>query len=150
MANATNNKGMSNEQMAGIGAVVGAVATAGAAAVGYYFYASKDAVKHRKIAKKWAKDLKDDVVKQAKKVKQLDSKVMTAIVAEAGKKYKAVKNIDPTELAKATKELKSNWKKLAEELGKGAQKTSKAVQKSATKGAKTVKKAVKKAVAKKK
>lgn len=146
MANATNNKGMSTEQAAGIGAVVGAVATAGAAAVGYYFYASKDAVKHRKIAKKWAKTLKDDVVKQAKKVKPLDSKAVAAIVAEVGKKYKAVKSIDAKDLAAATKELKSNWKQLAAELEKGGKKTAKVVKKTA----KEVKKTVKKAVAKKK
>ena len=140
---------ISKEQAAGLGALAATVATAGAAAVGYYFYASKDAAKHRKVAAKWAVNLKNDVVKQARKIKAFDQKMLAAVIAEAGKKYEAIQSIDKKELAKAVKELKTNWQHLAAELQKGAKKTVASAKKSATKTVKTVKKAVKTATKKK-
>jgi hypothetical protein len=134
------------------GAAAGVLAAGAAAAAGYYFYASKGAQKNRKIAAKWAGNLKNDVVKQAKKIKDLDRAQMLAIVDQATTAYKTVRNVDQNDLARAAKELKNNWKELAAELAGGAQKIKKvakktagSAQKSATKAGAKVKKAVSKA-----
>ena len=54
-------KGGNGKVAAGVGAGIAAAAAAGA---GYYFYFSKEAKAHRKVAAKWATDLKRDVVAQ--------------------------------------------------------------------------------------
>lgn len=115
-----------------------ALAAAGAAA-GYYFYGSKDAKQHRKIAAKWATDMKNEVVTQAKKVQDIDRKQVLALVDKAAKTYRSVRTLDQQELARAAKELKDNWRELVREVGGGKQTTAK----------KTAKKAAKKAAAKK-
>ncbi len=109
--------GMSGTEMGILAAAT--TAAAGMAAAGYYFYASKDAQKNRKIASKWAGDFKSEVVKQAKRVKDLDQKALLAIVSDAATKYESVKSIDKKDLARAAKELKTNWRELVDELGKG-------------------------------
>ena len=48
-------KHMAKENKGGAGALKVVAALAGAAAAGYYFYGSKDAKTHRKIAAKWAR-----------------------------------------------------------------------------------------------
>ncbi len=127
----------------GAGLGLAAIAAAGAAAAaGYYFYASENAPKNRKIASKWAADLKKDVVKEAKKLKKIDKASVMKVVDQAAKAYAAnAPKIDKDALIKAAKELKANWDELRDEAGttvKGATKSAK----------KAVKKAVKK-VAKK-
>jgi uncharacterized protein HemX len=68
-AKKSTKKGQSNAMIAAeIGA--GVVAAAGAAAAGYYFYGDKKAKKHRQAAAKWAKGMKADVIKEAKKVQR--------------------------------------------------------------------------------
>ena len=63
--------------------VIGAgvlAAGATAAAAGYYFFASKNAEKNRKIAAKWASDLKSDVMKESKKLQNIDRATVIKIV----------------------------------------------------------------------
>ncbi|MDR3572165.1 MAG: hypothetical protein P4L81_08365 [Candidatus Pacebacteria bacterium] len=103
-----------------------AVAIAGLAA-GYYFYASKDAGKHRKIATKWARELKSDVLKQTKKVKNVDKKTLSAIVDSAAKAYSGARGLDKKQIAQAAKELKANWDKVVSEVRGEASKVKKAV-----------------------
>lgn len=134
---------MSTEQAAGLGALAATVATAGAAAVGYYFYASKDAVHNRKIAKKWARDFKVDVVNKARKMKAMDQKMLGMAIAEASKKYEMMQSVDKKEVAKAVKELKANWQNLAAEMQKSAKKTVKTVKKVTAKASKQAKKPAK-------
>lgn len=112
-------------------------ATAAAGAAGYYFYASKDAAKHRRIAAKWANDLKNDVVKQAKKVKTINKNTVAKIVDEAAAAYQGVRNLDRGALKRAVAELKNNWDRIEKEI-KGAKTPTKKT--AATRGAKKVKK----------
>ncbi|HWH16025.1 MAG TPA: hypothetical protein VNU25_00295 [Candidatus Paceibacterota bacterium] len=108
-------KGMSTLQKAELGAgVLAAVAAAGAA--GYYFYGAKGAKKHRAAAAKWAKGLKADVVREAKKLKDLDEKAMAAIVDQAAKAYKGLDDVTPGDLRAAVAELKGNWEKMKKEV----------------------------------
>jgi hypothetical protein len=132
-------KGMSDLQKVELGAgVLAAVAAAGAA--GYYFYGAKGAKKHRAAAAKWAKGLKADVVREAKKLKDLDEKAMAAIVDQAAKAYKGLDDVTPGDLRAAVAELKGNWEKMKKEVrGK---------KKAATKKAPTKKAAPKKAAKK--
>lgn len=134
-------KGMSTLAKAELGAgVLAAVAAAGAA--GYYFYGSKDAKKHRNATAKWAKNLQKDVVREAKKLKDLDEKAMAAIVDQAAKAYKGLDDVTPGDLRAAVSELKGNWEQVKKELRRTG------VKKAAPK--KTVKKAAPKKAAKKK
>ena len=150
MAKKKSNSGI---LAAEIGAGVLAAAAAGA---GYYFYGAKGAKKHRHAASKWAVGMKKEVVKEAKKVKKLDQKAMTAIIDSAAIAYKGARNVSSTDIAQAAKELKQNWKVIAAELstaGKQAGSAAKKAAKTATssarravsKGKRTVKKTVKKA-----
>ena len=139
---------------AGKKAVLGAgLATlaAAAGAAGYFFYGSKNAKKHRAGASAWAKNLKVDVVKNAKKIKKLDEKAYRTLVENSVQAYKQVKSIDQADLAHAASELKANWHAISREVGRVAGKESKVVKSAAKKAVKAVKKVVtKKKTAKKK
>jgi hypothetical protein len=144
MAKKTPSKSGSNMQTI---AEIGALAAAGVAA-GYYFYASKDAEKNRKVVKKWATDLKTDVIKQARNIKNIDQKAVVAIVADAANKFESMKSIDKKDLARAARELKTNWRMIAAEVQKTVVKGAKkapAPKKIAKKVLSSAKKAVKKA-----
>ena len=138
-AQAKGGKKMSNLQKAEIGAgVLAAVAAAGAAS--YYFYGAKDAKKHRNATAKWAKGLKNDVVREAKKLKDIDEKAMAVIVDQAAKAYKGLDEVTPGDLRAAVNELKGNWESVKKELKRTVKKA--APKKAAPK--KVAKKAAKK------
>ena len=124
---------------------VGLVA-AGAAAAGYYFYGSKDAKKHRKIAAKWATDMKKDVLKGAKKLEDASPKAFSAMVDSVAKTYQSARSIDAADMRRAAKELKDNWEMVQREakrtVRKAVSSAKSTTKKIATKTA--VKKAVKK------
>ncbi len=138
-------KGMSNLAKAEVGAGLLAAAVA-AAGAGYYFYGAKDAKKHRNATAKWAKGLKNDVVREAKKLKDLDEKAMAVIVDQAAKAYKGLDDVTPGDLKAAVAELKGNWESVKKELRRGGAKAKSAVKKAVKKAApkKVVKKAAKK------
>ena len=115
----------------------GLVAASAAAAAGYYFYADKNAKKHRKIAAKWANDLKKDAIREAKKLEVEGAKDFAKVVDRVSKTYREVRSIDAADVKRAATELKANWDKVQRE----AKIVKKAVKK-------VVKKAVKKAAKK--
>ncbi len=94
----------------------GVVAAAALAAAGYYFYASKDAKENRQIAAKWAGELKKDVVKRAKALKNVDRAAVAAIVEQSTRALKGARDLNRSEIERAAKELKKNWQKIAKEL----------------------------------
>jgi len=138
-------KGMSTLKKAELGAGVLA-AVAAAAGASYYFYGAKDAKKHRNATTKWAKGLKNDVVREAKKLKDLDEKAMATIVDQVAKAYKGLDDVTPGDLRAAVAELKGNWDSVRKELKKTTTKAKASVKKAVTKAApkKAVKKAAKK------
>lgn len=125
---------------------VGAVVAA-AAAAGYYFYGDKNAKKHRAAASKWAKGMKADVLKEAKKLKKLDQKAVGSIVDKASAAYMTARSVDKKDVAAAARELKKHWKSVQAELGAAGAKVKSAAKKAMKKA--TPKKAVKKRPAKK-
>ncbi len=116
-----------------LGAAVGAVA-------GYYFYASKNAEKNRKVAASWANRFKKDVLKQAKGLKNLNRASLSGVVDGVSKAYEGVRSLDQKDLMKAGVELKQNWEKISEEIGK----TSKAAGKRIHTAVKSVRKSAQK------
>jgi hypothetical protein len=146
-AKKASKKGMSTTEKVELGAAA-AAAVAAAGAAGYWFYGSRDAKKHRSATAKWAKNLQKDVVKEAKKLKDLDEKAVAAIVDQAAKAYKGLDDVTPGDLRAAVSELKGNWEQVRKELRSTAKKSSSSAKKSVKKAA--PKKAAKKAPAKKK
>jgi hypothetical protein len=123
---------------AGIG--LAALAAAGAAA-GYFFYASEGAEKNRKIAATWATNMKKDIVKEAKKVKNIRQSDITKLIDGAAKAYASSKGrIDAGSLSSAARELKKHWSEIKREaegdvksVRKSAQSAKKAAKKMVTK-----------------
>ncbi len=118
-----------------VGAGLAALAAAGA---GYYFYGAKGAAKNRKQAAKWANEFKAKVVREAKKMKKLDQKVVHAIVAEATKAYQSVRSIDKNDLKQAATELRENWTEVKKEVERAGKSGARTAKKAASKAKKTV------------
>lgn len=127
----------------------GLLAAGAAAAAGYYFYADKNAKKHRKIAAKWASDMKQEVMREAKRLGEVDARTFAKVVDSVAATYRGARAVNAADLKRAASELKSNWEMVQKEMqktGRASAKSVKAVGKKAVaKGAKTVKKVVKKA-----
>ena len=117
----------------------GVLAAAALAAAGYYFYASKNAKKNRQVAAKWAIDMKRDVVKRGKALKNVDRAAVAAIVEQSARAYKGIRGLDRGEVERAAKELKKNWQKIAAELKKGGASMRGAAKRAATRGKAAVK-----------
>jgi hypothetical protein len=93
----------------------GLATAAAVAAAGYYFYGSKKAKSHRKIAAKWATDMKKEVIKEAKHLENVSPKAFSAIVDRVAKTYSVARSIDATNLKRAANELKANWEMIKRE-----------------------------------
>ncbi|HEY4525336.1 MAG TPA: hypothetical protein VJL39_03140 [Candidatus Paceibacterota bacterium] len=110
-------------------------AGAAVAAAGYYFYASKNASKHRKVAARWAIGFKKEAQKHVKKLDTVDSAAIARAVDKAAIAYGSLRTIDKKALAAAARELKTNWREFASEASKAGRRvvrtTSKRVGKSA-------------------
>lgn len=125
----------------------GVLAAGAAAAAGYYFYGDKKAKKHRQAASKWAKGLKNQVVKEAKTLSKMSEKDMAKIVDRAAAVYAGVRAVNQDDLKRAANELKRNWKHVQAEVA--AVRAKRAPKKAAKKSVKkAVKKAAKKSTAK--
>lgn len=130
MASKKTKKG--NGSKVGTGLAIGALAMA----AGYYFYASKDAKKNRRIAAKWATDMKAEVLEKAENMKSMDKAKIAAAVDTVARAYKSAKNVDGKDLARAAKELKTNWKEIVQELSGPVKTAKKAAKKAARKSSK--------------
>lgn len=128
------------------------LAAAGAAAASYYFYGSTQAKKHRKIVAKWANDMKNEVIREAKRLDEINPRDFARVVDTITDTYHGARSIDAADLKRAANELKSNWKMVRREIQQASRTNvshAKAVGKRAlVRGKKTVKKIVKKASAK--
>lgn len=142
------NKASNTKTAIEVGA--GALALAAAAGAGYYFYGDKNAKKHRKAASAWAKGMKQDVVKEAKKLKRMDQKTVAAVVDKAAAAYQGVRSVDAADLRAAARELKKNWREVEREVKGAGSRAAKAVKKSASKARTTAKKSAPKKAAPKK
>lgn len=133
-------KKVQNNTRAGMG-LAALAAGAAAAAAGYYFYASENAPKNRKIASKWAGDMKRDVIREAKKLQKIDKAAVVRLVDQASQAYaKNGPKIDKAALLKAASELKRHWDELRNEAGDAIRPAKKAAKKAAKKITRSAKK----------
>ncbi len=131
---------MDTKTKAGIAA--GVTAALGAAAAGYYFYADKNAKKHRDHALKWMSKAEKEIMVRAMKLKDaaLDEKNYKAVVDAVVLKYQTLPKVDPKDLAKFRKALKGAWKEFRK-ARKKAEPHLKRAAKKASKGASRMAKA---------
>lgn len=87
----------------------GLVAAGAAAAAGYYFYGSKNAKKHRKIAAKWADDMEKEVVREAKRLEKSSPEAFAAVVDRVANMYRGARSVNAADVKRAANELKANW-----------------------------------------
>ncbi len=102
---------------------IGAGIIAASAAAGYYFYGSDNAKKRRKIAAKWAINMKNEVIKESRHLSKASPKAFAAIVDGVAKTYEGVRSIDTQEVRRAARELKSNWDKVQKETKRTVKKS---------------------------
>lgn len=126
----------------------GLIAAGAAAAAGYYYYGSAGAKKHRKIAAKWATDMKKEVIRDAKSFKEDNAKGFAKIVDTVASTYRDARSINAADVKRAAAELKANWDTIQREMKrsgkKSISKTGAVAKKAATAGKKSVKKIVQK------
>ena len=100
----------------------GLVAAGAAAMAGYYFYGSKDAKKHRKIAAKWATDMKKEVMKEARGLEKISPKAFATIVDGVAKTYQNARSVNAADVRRAANELKKNLATIKLEMKRPASK----------------------------
>jgi RNA 3'-terminal phosphate cyclase len=108
---------MATKQQKITGGLGAGLAAAAAAAAGYYFYGAKNAGKHRRTVAKWARDFKNEAVREVKKLKTLDAATIAGAVDTAALAYQNLRSVSRTDLRRASGELKRNWEELKREAG---------------------------------
>lgn len=111
-----NNETHDNGMAVAGGALAGLAALAALAGAGYYFYASKDAVKHRKQLASWMVSFKKDVIRELRKLPKVDADSVGMVVDTVAKGYQSMRSVDLGAMTLAVAELKQNWEKLAAEV----------------------------------
>ncbi len=134
-----------------------AVATGAAAAAAYYLYGSENAKQHRKELAVWAKKAEQEIVREAKKIKDtaLTDAAIAGVINQVARRYGAAKNIDERDVKEFMSSVQKGFKdargralKAAKEVHAKMKSTAaakkKVVVKKVVKTVKKVKKAVKK------
>lgn len=113
-------------------------AAAAAAAAGAYFLTGKRGAKTRRKLSAWANKAKSEAVREFNKMKVKNAAAYRKMVSGVEKKYRAMKNIDPQEVAALVSELKEHWDVVSMEVAKAAKKVARKlpVKKAAKKAAK--------------
>ena len=128
--------------------ILAGAAGAAAAAAGYYFYYHKNAKKNREAVAKWAVDFKDDVMRQAEQVKNIDRAALVGIVDGVTSAYEGIRSLDRKDLIRAADELKDNWRKLRAELQITGNAAGKEARRTVEDAARTAKKTARKVTSK--
>ena len=116
---------------------VGITAAVAAAAAGAYFlYGTNEGKKQRKKIRGWALKAKGEVLEQLENLKEVNEEAYNKVVETVTRKYKDLKQVDPSELASMARELKGHWNSIQRELVA----TQKTVKKAAATGKKIVRK----------
>jgi hypothetical protein len=135
---ASNKKGGAGKAVAGL---VGLTAALGAV---YAFYSSDEAAANRKKAKVWVSKAKTEILEHAKNVKGLREENYHKVVDSVSKKYKALKNVDPKEVASLVNDLKKHWSTIQKSISSSAAKSEKDIKKEGKAGVASIKKTVNK------
>ncbi len=106
----TKAKGLSSNQVLGIG--VGITAAVAAAAGGFFLYGSKNAAKNRKAVKSWALKAKAEVLEGIEKAKDMSQEEYEQLVDTVVGTYLTAKSASKNELGEFKKEMKGHWQGL--------------------------------------
>ncbi|HOJ86904.1 MAG TPA: hypothetical protein PLN68_08270 [Elusimicrobiales bacterium] len=87
------------------GVILGAVA-----ALAAYFLTSDKTKKQRETLCKWAMDMKAELIKKIKNMKDLKKEDYEKMVAELSKKYSKLSKVSRKELNNVVAEIKDGWK----------------------------------------
>lgn len=87
-------------------------AAAAAAAIGTYLFAGPDGKKNRRLMKGWAVRAKGEVMEKVEALQEIDMPKYHRIVDTVVARYRKMKNVDPADLEKVTKELQDSWKQV--------------------------------------
>src|SRR3989344_7430536 len=112
---AANNQKAS--KAAGVGLGLAALA---ATAAGAYFLYGKDGAKNRKKIKGWVLTMKGEVLSRIEGMREFNEEAYKKIVDDVTKRYKAVKNVDKSELLEIAADLKKHWGTLSKQVSKVA------------------------------
>jgi len=116
MAKRKRKKSGSNvKKVAAVGAGMALVAAAAAGA--YFLYGTKEGARKRKQIKGWTLRVKGEVLEKMEKLKDVNEKVYRETVDTVAEKYRKIKNIDSEELDAVVKELKNHWKNIHQHIG---------------------------------
>lgn len=109
--------------------LVGTAAAALGAAGVYYFYGSSKAAKHRKDTVLWMKNAEEEIMEEAKKLKDktFNRENYEKIVGKVAEKYDQLKNTDSEDVREFIGNLNSAWKDLEKGIDKKVQKAKKAI-----------------------
>ena len=99
---------------------LGLAAIAAGAAGAYFLYGTKEGAKMKKQIKGWTVKMKGEVLHKMEGMKDVSEAGYHNLIDEVQKKYRGAKNIDVSELDKLVAELKSHWKNIKKEFGKGS------------------------------
>jgi len=111
-------KGSVTKEVIGIGASVAALSAAA------YMLFGPEGKKNRKIINNWAVKMRGEIIEKFEEAKEITEPVYNQIVDSVKEKYSKTKDINPEDLEKVVKEIKSNWKALKKEIsGKPVKKT---------------------------
>lgn len=78
--------------------------------------------KLQKKVKKWAEDMKGEVVEKIKDMQDLTQEKYNQIIDEVKPKYEKLKDVSAEEINTFVEELKSHWTKIAKEVEKQTKK----------------------------
>lgn len=138
MAKKKSKKGSLGKKVA-VGA--GVAALSGAA----YLLFGPDGKKNQKKVKRWAEDMREEVVEKYDELKDVTEPMYHKVVDEVSKKYAKAKGVSEAEVKEAVSDLKKHWAVFSKDAKKIVRKVKKAVKKPVKKVAKKpAKKSVKK------
>ncbi len=146
---ANSKKGeLTGGEIAGIG--IGITAAAAAAAGAYFLYGSKNAKKNRQKVKSWGLRAKAEALEAIEKAENMTKEEYEAMIDKIGSAYSVIKDASKADIADFKKEMKSYWKNIAAEAGKGVKRATKqSAAKVAKKSVENMGKAVRKGASKK-
>ena len=94
--------------------LAGAAATA--AVGGYLFFGSKQSSRNRKKVDGWIEDAKDEVLKNAKKIKHITREKFDETVDTVTEKYGKLKDVAKEKIDDVREELSDLWEEVKEEV----------------------------------
>lgn len=89
-----------------------------AVSLAIYFLSGRKGKKNREKIQQWVMDMKADVLKKIKELKEIDKEKYEKIIEDTAKKYRRVARVSRREFDNVLEELKNAWKQVKKEIQK--------------------------------